>query len=143
MWHFIYKRAIRHTRERERGGCIFQRRAELNEQQKAKSSVRGEGLDGDGELDVITTCLLFVRTVQCKSCNIRIIHGMYAASRSAGKLWEKRRRGSKVRSDTRVFSPCQGRHKYAVEIEGLRVGLARARDEEAKREGKDNRLTLA
>lgn len=75
-------------------------RAELNKQQKPKSSVEGIWVP-----DVITTCLLFVRIALCKSCNIRIIRGMHAANRSAGG--QKKRRGMKVPVDTRVL-PCEG-----------------------------------
>lgn len=59
---------------------------------------------------MITTCLLFVRTVLCKSCNIRIIRGMHAAERANGgdgggdRRMEKTAAGSKVRVDIRVFS---------------------------------------
>lgn len=78
---------------------------------------------------MITTSLLFVRTVSCKSCNIRIIHGMYAAGRSAGNYGKNG--GERVeRSHGYACSPLAKADKYAVEMEGSRFGLAWARDEE-------------
>lgn len=74
---FIIKRAIRYTRE----DCVFQREGGIERATETKKLCGGEEI---WVPDVITTCLLFVRMVLCKSCNIRIIRGMHAASRSVG-----------------------------------------------------------
>lgn len=74
---------------------------------------------------MITTCLLFVRTVLCKSCNIRIIRGMHAGQeRGKGEAMGKNGGGDESQRGYTRVSSAKGR-KCAGEIEGcVSVGVS-------------------
>lgn len=126
----------------------FPARAKSDEQQKLEGSAAewDYGKRGRG-LDAITTCFLFVRTVLCKSCNIRIIRGMHAARGDEGGA-EGEREGRARRVDGWLMEKNGGgvegpRVDKRVLCEGANVRSKQRGCVEMVQRVADNRPTLA